>query len=104
MSGISLAVSAGFTSIEGLHPVLNFLTMPLMFTSTAIFPRDVMPQWMKLISDWNPLTAAVEPMRVLVLEGWAWSGIVPWVTITAAFALMSMVFAAIRFNRILADS
>ncbi len=104
MSGISLAVSAGFTSIEGLHPVLNFLTMPLMFTSTAIFPREVMPQWMKLISDWNPLTAAVEPMRALVLEGWVWSGIVPGLAITASFALASMVFAGIRFNRFFADT
>ncbi|MBD3242744.1 MAG: ABC transporter, partial [Chitinivibrionales bacterium] len=47
MAGISLAIATKFASIEGLHPVLNFLTMPLMFTSTAIFPREVMPRWMK---------------------------------------------------------
>ncbi|MBD3319616.1 MAG: ABC transporter [Chitinivibrionales bacterium] len=100
MSGISLAVSAGFTSIEGLHPVLNFLTMPLMFTSTAIFPREVMPQWMKLISDWNPLTAAVEPMRALVLDGWVWPDIIPGTVVTALFALALLLIAGLRFKGI----
>lgn len=100
MAGLSLAVSAGFSSIEGLHPVLNFLTMPLMFTSTTIFPREAMPQWMKVVSDWNPLTAAVEPMRVLVLDGWVWTGILPGLFVTTAFALTMAIVAALRFRQL----
>ena len=99
MAGISLAISAGFTSIEGLHPVLNFLTMPLMFTSTAIFPREAMPGWMMFVSDWNPLTAAVEPMRILVMEGWVWSGILPGLGVTALFAVTTLVIAGVRFRK-----
>ncbi|MBD3346080.1 MAG: ABC transporter [Chitinivibrionales bacterium] len=100
MAGLSLFIAAGFSSIEGLHPVLNFLTLPLMFTSTAIFPAEAMPAWMKFISRVNPLTAAVEPMRTLVLHGWVWPDIIPGTVVTALFALALLLIAGLRFKGI----
>jgi len=46
-----------------------FLT-PTMFLSGVFFPRDQLPGFMRLISDWLPLTAAVELIRPLFLGQW----------------------------------
>jgi lipooligosaccharide transport system permease protein len=43
-----------------------FLT-PTMFLSGVFFPRDQLPGLMRTISDWLPLTAAVELIRPLFL-------------------------------------
>ncbi|WP_422584698.1 ABC transporter permease [Polaromonas sp.] len=46
-----------------------FLT-PTMFLSGVFFPRDQLPGVMRVISDWLPLTAAVELIRPLFLGQW----------------------------------
>jgi ABC-2 type transport system permease protein len=47
----------------------NFITMPLMFTSTALFPRQFFPEWLKAISAVNPLTYLTELGRDAVTYG-----------------------------------
>jgi lipooligosaccharide transport system permease protein len=46
-----------------------FLT-PTMFLSGVFFPREQLPTAMRLVSDWLPLTAAVELIRPLFLGQW----------------------------------
>ena len=50
-----------------------FLT-PTMFLSGVFFPRDQLPGFMRVISDWLPLTAAVELVRPLFLDQWPSNG------------------------------
>ena len=50
-----------------------FLT-PTMFLSGVFFPRDQLPGVMRVLSDWLPLTAAVELIRPLFLGQWPDSG------------------------------
>ncbi len=50
-----------------------FLT-PTMFLSGVFFPRDQLPGVMRTISDWLPLTAAVELVRPLFLGQWPMHG------------------------------
>ncbi|HQS31011.1 MAG: nodulation protein NodJ [Polaromonas sp. 39-63-203] len=50
-----------------------FLT-PTMFLSGVFFPRDQLPGVLRVISDWLPLTAAVELVRPLFLGQWPADG------------------------------
>ncbi|MBG6070726.1 MULTISPECIES: ABC transporter permease [unclassified Polaromonas] len=50
-----------------------FLT-PTMFLSGVFFPRDQLPGALRTISDWLPLTAAVELIRPLFLGQWPTQG------------------------------
>ncbi|MGV8803716.1 MAG: ABC transporter permease [Polaromonas sp.] len=50
-----------------------FLT-PTMFLSGVFFPRDQLPGVMRAVSDWLPLTAAVELIRPLFLGRWPAQG------------------------------
>ena len=46
-----------------------------MFLSGVFFPRDQLPGVMRVISDWLPLTAAVELIRPLFLGQWPAHGL-----------------------------
>lgn len=46
-----------------------FLT-PMMFLSGVFFPREQLPQAVRLVSDWLPLTNAVELVRPMFLDQW----------------------------------
>jgi ABC-2 type transport system permease protein len=43
------------------------LTMPLFFASNAIYPTNIMPGWLKVISHLNPLTYVVDALRTFML-------------------------------------
>jgi len=46
-----------------------FLT-PMMFLSGVFFPREQLPAVLRLVSDWLPLTAAVELVRPMFMDQW----------------------------------
>ncbi len=43
---------------------------PMMFLSGVFFPREQLPAFAQAITDWLPLTAAVELVRPLFLNQW----------------------------------
>jgi hypothetical protein len=45
------------------------LTMPLFFTSDALYPISVMPIWLQVISYGNPLSYGVNALRSFLLTG-----------------------------------
>lgn len=69
-AGMSLSLSAVLRTHEALMAVMNFLTMPLMFTSNAMMPLEFMPKWLGTLAKVNPLSYAINPMRTLFITGW----------------------------------
>ncbi len=53
----------------------TLLLTPTMFLSGVFFPRDQLPSVMQVVSDWLPLTAAVELVRPLFLGQWPAHGL-----------------------------
>ena len=45
------------------------LTMPLFFASNAIYSTEIMPPWLRVVSQVNPLTYEVDALRTLMLAG-----------------------------------
>ena len=43
---------------------------PMMFLSGVFFPREQLPQAVRLVTDWLPLTNAVELVRPLFMDQW----------------------------------
>ena len=39
--------------------------MPLFFTSTAMMPYDVMPEWLRIPASLNPLSFAIDGIRLI---------------------------------------
>ena len=63
------------------------LTMPLFFASNAIYPIELMPDWLKAIAIVNPLTYLVDALRQSMIVGG--QGIYPQIF---SFGVMSAVF------------
>lgn len=99
LSGISLSLSASIKTMETLMAIVNFLTLPLLFASNALFPIAVMPGWLAVIARLNPVTYAVEPIRELVIHGWNWGRILPGLLIIIVLALLFMLLSQAIFQR-----
>jgi ABC-2 type transport system permease protein len=49
--------------------IIGAITMPLFFASNALYPIEVMPGWVKLIANYNPLTYIISGLRNLLVYG-----------------------------------
>lgn len=74
---LSLALTSLFVGLAYSVPghgtffaITGFITLPLLFMSNAFVPLDAMPGWMEAVARVNPLTYAIEAMRIMVIEGW----------------------------------
>lgn len=96
MLGIGLAalfVALGLVvrNEETLFGLINLLNFPLMFTSSALIPVSLMPDWLKSIAMYNPITFVVDGMRQLVFHtdvGAEYSVAVDFLGITVFSGLM----------------
>jgi len=68
-STMSLIVACVVKTRERFMGIGQVLTMPLFFASNAIYPIDVMPDWLKVVAHVNPLTYLVDVLRALMVEG-----------------------------------
>ena len=64
-TGISIAAK----STDSFFAVVNFLFFPVAFTSTAMFPINFFPGWLKPVAQANPISLASEAARLLVING-----------------------------------
>lgn len=102
MAGFSIAIASRIKSMEVLTAVINFLTMPLMFSSSAMFPIQIMPDWLATIAKWNPITYVVNPLRTLVITGWEWQDLIKGFAYIIFLAIITLFIARREFKRSIA--
>jgi ABC-2 type transport system permease protein len=66
-----LAVTASSTDWQTPGVISNFITMPLMFASSSLFPATNFPSWMQVIADWNPVSYSALFGRDILISGLA---------------------------------
>jgi ABC-2 type transport system permease protein len=66
---LSLVIACIVKNREHFMGVGQLITMPIFFTSSAIYPISVMPAWLQVISSANPLTYQVDALRALMIRG-----------------------------------
>ena len=65
-SGISVMVAATSKSQETFWGVINFLGMPLFMISPALFPLELLPDWLATIAKLNPVTYTILLVREMM--------------------------------------
>jgi ABC-2 type transport system permease protein len=68
-STFSLVVASLVKKRERFMGIGQAITMPLFFASNALYPIDVMPPWLQIMSLFNPLTYQVDALRGLMVVG-----------------------------------
>jgi len=62
-SGISVTIAATAKSQETFWGMINFLGMPLFMISPALFPLELLPEWLAFAAKLNPVTYTVLLVR-----------------------------------------
>jgi ABC-2 type transport system permease protein len=73
-STLSLIVAAIVKKRERFMGIGQVLTMPIFFASNALYPIEMMPKWLQILSIVNPLTYQVNALRSFMITGKA----TPW--------------------------
>jgi ABC-2 type transport system permease protein len=64
---LSMTLAGLVRNRDRLMGIGQAITMPLFFASNALYPVDVMPQWLRWLSAINPLSYEVNALRALLL-------------------------------------
>jgi ABC-2 type transport system permease protein len=78
--------------------VANFIGLPLMFLSTILIARAVIPGWMQTGSRFNPVDWGVRASRGPALPGTDWADVASHVGMLVAFVLLTGGFATWAFR------
>jgi len=68
-STFSLIIACLVRTRERFLGIGQLMTMPLFFASNAIYPIAIMPRWLQVVSNVNPLTYQTDALRALMITG-----------------------------------
>ncbi|HLI52135.1 MAG TPA: ABC transporter permease, partial [Thermomicrobiaceae bacterium] len=71
-----------------------FISLPVLFVSSALAPLNQMPGWLRDAAQLNPMTYAIEATRKLVVTGWDFGAIGRMVLAILLFDAVALVIAA----------
>jgi len=105
----SFLIAAGFAGVShgialltrqeaSMIAIAQFIGLPLLFFSSLLIARELIPSWMRALSLLNPVEWAVRAARGEALPGTDWSEMGLFVALLAAFAAASGIFATWCFR------
>ena len=101
-STFSLIIACLVKTREKFMGIGQVLTMPLFFASNAIYPISLMPDWLRVISEINPLSYEVDALRALMLEnGVSHFGVGIDFFVLAASTLILIIIASRLYPRVI---
>lgn len=68
-AALSILIASLLKTRERFMGIGQAITMPLFFASNAIYPINLMPNWLKVVAKINPLSYSVEGLRALMITG-----------------------------------
>jgi ABC-2 type transport system permease protein len=83
---------------ETLIAVMNFLILPLTFLSTGFMQKSLLPAWMRVAADLNPVNWAVEAERAAVGANTDWGLLAGRGGLLGAFCLVLAFFSVRAFG------
>jgi len=64
---LSAAIAVSMESPEGLQGIITLLTMPIFFASNALYPIDAFPEFLRVMSSYNPMTFLINGIRYFAI-------------------------------------
>ncbi|HEY4485263.1 MAG TPA: ABC transporter permease [Nitrospiria bacterium] len=96
---ISLALAFAIKGHGNFFALMGFLTLPLIFLSSALVPLEAMPSWMGFLAQFNPMTYAIEAVRDLVIGAWNPIALARVFAVLIAFDAVSVWLSTRAFHR-----
>lgn len=103
MSLVLTSFGAGIASMvddfQGFQSINNLIIMPMFFLSSALYPLNDVPTFLKVISSINPISYMVDALRYM-LAGQTHFGLPLDFAVMGVVFVLGTGFAVNRFNRI----
>ncbi|MGB7957554.1 MAG: ABC transporter permease [Minisyncoccia bacterium] len=98
-TGISMIIASIVKTRERFMGIGQVVTLPLFFASNAIYPISIMPAWLQVVANINPLSYMVDGLRSLMLPGGT-GGVGIDILILAAVALGISIISAWMYPKV----
>lgn len=98
---IGLTIASSMTSLESFGVIQSFVTLPIFFTSGALFSLSSAPAWLQAVTYFNPMTYGVDALRTVILGG-ALPSLFPLyidILVIVAFDLGMIALGTLMFGR-----
>jgi ABC-2 type transport system permease protein len=93
------AVGARLSDMQGFQLIMNFIVMPLVFLSGALFPLTGLPTAMYAIVRANPVSYGVDALRTLLIDAGSF-GLVADFAVLIAFTAALVAVGTYLFSKI----
>jgi len=98
-SGISVLLAATAKSQETFWGMINFLGMPLFMLSPALFPLELLPEWLASVAMLNPVTYTILMVREMMTGVSANVDPVLSISILVGFVAIMVILTSYVFTR-----
>jgi ABC-2 type transport system permease protein len=98
-TGISMIIASIVKTRERFMGISQVITLPLFFASNAIYPVSIMPSWLQVVANINPLSYMVDGLRSLMLSG-TFSGVGFDILVLAVTALIISAISAWMYPKV----
>ncbi len=68
ITSLGILIAARLTSFDGFNIIMNFLVMPMLFLSGAMYPVTSLPPVLRHLTQINPLTYGVDAFKHALLK------------------------------------
>jgi ABC-2 type transport system permease protein len=104
ITSLGILIAARLTSFDGFNIIMNFLVMPMLFLSGAMYPVTSMPPALRHLTLVNPLTYGIDAFKHILLR----NGTPPLgpefplsldLLVVAAISVIMLTLAALSFRK-----
>jgi ABC-2 type transport system permease protein len=99
LTSFGAGIASMVEDFQGFQGINNFIIFPLFFLSSALYPLTNAPNWLRILSECNPLSYTVDALRYFLINQ-SHFGIVKDLIVIIIALIASIWFAVYRFNRI----
>ncbi len=98
-STLSMLIAILVKTRERFMGIGQVLTMPLFFASNAIYPLAIMPDWLRILAQINPLSYTVDLLRGFLVVGTVPDALLDWGVLLLA-VIVAQALAASTYQSI----
>ncbi len=102
--GVAWAGLSNIVALRTKNPEMTMMigvlfTFPMLFLSTAIMPRSLLPRWLARLSTLNPVTYVVDLTRGLMNFGYDWSQLGKTLAVVVVLGAVTLTGASRAFRK-----
>jgi ABC-2 type transport system permease protein len=99
LASFGAGIASMVDDFQGFQGINNLIVLPMFFLSSALYPLNNVPAFLRIISTWNPVSYMVDALRYL-LANQTHFGLKKDLLVICGTLIVSVVFAVNRFNRV----